>query len=91
MPIYEYSREKDELLRKTRHIGFAQIIEQMECGNTIRVVDHPNQERYPGQSIISVEIDNYICAVPAVIRGEHVFLKTIYPSRKLNKRAKRRR
>ena len=88
MPIYEYNPQKDQWLRETRHVGFEQVIEQIELGRMVRMIDHPNQLRYPGQVVIAVAIGEYICAGPATVRGEHVFLKTIYPSRKLNKKFK---
>lgn len=44
---------------------------------------HPNQERYPGQMIYVVDIDNYLYLVPFVTEPDGtIFLKTIIPSRK---------
>jgi hypothetical protein len=88
MPVYEYSEEKNQKLRDTRQVGFEQVIEEIESGRMIRMINHPNQARYPGQVVIVVAIGEYACAVPAIVRGEYVFLKTIYPSRKLNKKLK---
>ncbi len=47
--------------------------------------DHPDQERYPGQQIYFVIVDDYIYLVPHVVDLEYVFLKTIIPSRKVTK------
>ena len=47
--------------------------------------DHPDQERYPGQQIYFVIVDDYIYLVPHVVDLAYVFLKTIIPSRKATK------
>ncbi|WP_245534797.1 hypothetical protein [Treponema primitia] len=48
----------------------------------IDMLDHPNKEKYGNQKLMLFNIENYIYVVPAVIEGESIFLKTIYPSRK---------
>ena len=48
-------------------------------------IEHPNQEKYPNQSILVLEINNYAYIVPYVEDDTEVFLKTIIPSRKLTK------
>ena len=55
------------------------------------VLEHPNQERYPGQQIYVVEIDEYIHLVPFVTQTDGTrFLKTIIPSRKATREYRRR-
>ena len=46
------------------------------------IVEHPNQECYPGQRIFIVNIGNYAYVVPFVESATEVFLKTVIPSRK---------
>jgi hypothetical protein len=46
------------------------------------VIEHPNQDEYPGQKIAIMKIDDYAYLVPYVQSGEEIFLKTIIPSRK---------
>jgi len=48
----------------------------------LEVVDHPNQDKYPGQKIATVKIGDYAYLVPYEQEGEEIFLKTIIPSRK---------
>lgn len=43
---------------------------------------HPNQNKYPGQMISVVEVDDYEYLVPFVETESEIFLKTIIPSRK---------
>jgi hypothetical protein len=66
-----------------RGVSFERAVAAIEQGHLMDVVAHPNQDRYPGQSIYVLEIDGYIYLVPFVIGedGER-FLKTIIPSRK---------
>ena len=47
------------------------------------VIKHPKREH---QVILVYEYKKYLWAVPGVVDGETVFLKTLYPSRKLMKR-----
>ena len=46
------------------------------------ILEHPNQERYPGQRIFVVEFDGYAYLVPFVESETELFLKTVIPSRK---------
>lgn len=82
---YEWDSEKNEWLKKERNISFEQIIFHLLQGDLWKVADHPEQEKYPGQKIYFVLMDNYIYLVPYVKEGEQVFLKTIIPSRKATK------
>jgi hypothetical protein len=51
---------------------------------------HPNQERYPNQKVLVVELNGYAYCVPYVINGDTWFLKTIYPSRRFKYLLERR-
>jgi predicted DNA binding CopG/RHH family protein len=48
----------------------------------LETIDHPNQERYPGQRIFVILLNDYVYLVPFVESGKEIFLKTIIPSRK---------
>ena len=89
---FEWSAPKDQELIEQRGISFGRVVSAIEDGNLLEVLDHPNQERYPGQRIYLVEIDEYVYLVPFVIQedGGH-FLKTIIPSRKSTRDYRRRR
>jgi hypothetical protein len=50
------------------------------------IVQHPNQEKYKGQKIFIINIDNYAYLVPFVESEQEIFLKTIIPSRKATKK-----
>jgi hypothetical protein len=82
MRIFRWDNEKNELLKKTRSVCFEQVVVLMEKGDVLDTIEHPNQDRYPGQKIAVVGIDDYVYIVPYVEAGEELFLKTIIPSRK---------
>jgi hypothetical protein len=50
------------------------------------IVQHPNQEKYKGQKIFIINIDNYAYLVPFVESEQEIFLKTTIPSRKATKK-----
>ena len=83
MPQFNWNTEKNNRLLEDRGVSFEQVVAAIEQGNLIDVVEHPNQSRYPGQSIYVVRIDAYVYLVPFVVtdQGDR-FLKTIIPSRK---------
>lgn len=63
-------------------VCFEQVVLLMERGEVLDTIEHPNQERYPGQKIAVVIIDAYAYLVPYVEQNEEIFLKTIIPGRK---------
>ncbi|MBN1114925.1 MAG: toxin [Oligoflexia bacterium] len=64
------------------NFGFDRIIGAIE-NNLLDVVINPSRKN---QRIFIVSLDKYIYAVPFVENDKEIFLKTFYPSRKLNKR-----
>ena len=82
MNIFRWDNEKNNLLKSTRGVCFEQVVLIMEKGDVLDTIEHPNQERYPGQKIAVLMIDTYVYLVPYVENNEEIFLKTIIPSRK---------
>lgn len=82
MNILRWDNEKNELLKKNRGVCFEEVVLLMERGDVLDTIEHPNQERYPGQKIAVVMIDAYAYLVPYVEQNGEIFLKTIIPSRK---------
>lgn len=80
---FRWSTTKNDQLIEQRGISFQNVIDAMEEGGLIDVTDHPNQDRYPGQSIYVVEVSEYLYLVPFVTEADGTrFLKTIIPSRR---------
>ena len=74
--------DKNAWLKLERGISFEEVLFHIEIGDVLDVLEHPNSERYPGQKIYVVLIDDYVYLVPFVESDEEIFLKTIIPSRK---------
>jgi len=83
-----YSYEKNELLKKERNISFEDVILSLENGDLLDDISHPNKEKYHNQDIfiIFIRIKDYVYLVPYVETDDEIFLKTIIPSRKMNKK-----
>jgi len=86
--IIRYNLEKNELLKAQRDISFEDVILALESGKLLDDIQHPNKEKYPNQNIfiILVEIKDYVYLVPYVEDDTSIFLKTIIPSRQMNKK-----
>jgi uncharacterized DUF497 family protein len=85
MKIYIWNPEKNEKLMLERGISFEEIVLNIELGHEIEIYEHPNQQRYPGQKISAVIVEDYVYLVPFVESEDGIFLKTIIPSRKATK------
>jgi uncharacterized DUF497 family protein len=79
---YKWNKEKNERLKIERGMSFEQITMHIERGDVLDIVAHPNQEQYPNQQLLVVEINDYAYLVPFVENENGRFLKTIIPSRK---------
>jgi len=84
--IYNWNADKNQLLLLERGISFERVIFEISIGNELAVLEHPNQEKYPGQMILIVQVDDYVYAVPFVEIETEIFLKTIIPSRKATRK-----
>ncbi|MDK1029566.1 MAG: toxin [Anaerolineae bacterium] len=82
MKVYTWNDAKNEILQSARQISFEDIILYIEKGYLLDVLEHPNQEKYPGQKVFVVHVDQYAYLVPFVEDENTIFLKTIIPSRK---------
>lgn len=80
--IITWNAEKNARLRADRGISFEDVLFHILAGDVLDTVDHPNQQRYPGQQIHVIAIEDYVYLVPFVESEDEVFLKTIIPSRK---------
>ncbi|MBU1726065.1 MAG: toxin [Candidatus Omnitrophica bacterium] len=84
MENIRWSKLKSERLKRTRGVSFEEIIQAQLLG----IKENPNRVN---QGILVYYYKRYVWAVPFVLEGEGIFLKTIYPSRKLRKIYQRRR
>ena len=82
MKYLNWNSEKNEHLKTTRDISFEEIAILIEAGKIISTERIPSRDN---QKMYVIEIDNYAVAVPFVETDNEIFLKTIFPSRKLTK------
>ncbi len=84
--MFNWDREKNEWQRENRAICFEDILFYIEKGFLIDDIIHPNQEKYSGQRMLVVNIEEYIYLVHYGETKEEIFLKTIIPSQRATKK-----
>ncbi len=82
MKVFRWDNDKNELLKNNRGVCFEQVVILMEREDILETGEHPDQNKYPGQKIATVMIEDYVYLVPYVQKSDEIFLKTIIPSRK---------
>jgi len=83
-----FDNEKNKLLKIERGVCFEDVILAIENGDLLDDIEHYNREKYPYQNIfiILLRIKNYVYLVPYEENDDEIFLRTIIPSRKMNKK-----
>ena len=84
-----WNEEKNQLLQIQRGVSFEMVEEKIVKKDILDIRNHPNQVKYPNQKILLVALSSYIYFVPFVENKYKYFLKSIIPSRKLNKEFKK--
>lgn len=82
MKPFRWNAEKNLILEAERGVTFERVVIAIGDDGLLDVYDHPDQERYPSQRILVVACDAYAFLVPYVESDDHLFLKTVIPSRK---------
>ena len=82
MKLITWDFQKNKFLQKERGVSFEDVVFHLMAGDILDTLEHPNQERYPGQQIHVIDIEGYAYLVPFVESENEVFLKTVIPSRK---------
>jgi len=81
-----WNAEKDRLLRKRTDrngIAFDDCLAKIRAGQIIDIIESRSR---PGQRVFVLEFDGYAYRVPFVENDEEIFLKTVYPDRKLTRK-----
>ncbi|NUO82669.1 BrnT family toxin [candidate division KSB1 bacterium] len=86
MKSFKWDEAKNARLVVERGISFEEVVRQIEQGGVLDVYDHPKQQKYKGQRIFVVKINDYAWLVPFVETEDEILLKTIIPSRKITKK-----
>lgn len=86
MKYFSWNTQKNEQLISGRGVSFEEVVFYIERGQLLDIVEHPNQEKFTGQRIFIININDYAYLVPFVESVNEVFLKTIIPSRKATRK-----
>lgn len=86
MVDYEWNEEKNAWLKSHRNASFEKVVELIEADDILEIIKHPNRTKYPRQKVFLLRINNYVNMVPFIKKGNIVFLKTIIPSRKYQRK-----
>lgn len=82
MKPFRWGTEKNEQLKLDRGISFEAMVVAVEAGGLVDILAHPNPARYPNQRVLVVSSNRYVYLVPFVEEDDHLFLKTVIPSRR---------
>jgi uncharacterized DUF497 family protein len=85
---FKWDIEKNRLLKSERDVCFEDVVTLIYEDKVLDIIKHPNSEKYPNQKLYIVRLNNYVHMVPFVKENDEIFLKTIIPSRKMNKQYK---
>ena len=85
MKKIRWNSEKSAVLQSddTRgRVGFEECVVALENGKLLAVLQNPSIN-HPSQKMFVLNINNYAYCVPFVETDEELFLKTVFPSRRL--------
>ena len=83
MKYFDWDVGKNEMLKNEREVSFEDTIEEIISGELIDIMEHPNKKKYPNQKFYIVNLRGYVYMIPYVENDQKIFLKTIFPSRKM--------
>jgi len=84
--LFDWNLGKNEELKAQRRISFEDIVFSISRDGLMDILEHPDQQRYPGQRIFIVNVDDYAYVVPFIEDEKTIFLKTIIPSWKMTRK-----
>ena len=82
---FEWDEKKSRTVKQKHGRSLEEIFRYIVSGNVVAFMEHFNQETYPGQMVMIVDVDGYPWVVPCEIRGNKLRLVTAYPNRKFIK------
>lgn len=81
---FDWNPEKSASLMARHGVSFEDVVIAFQDGRLLADTAHPG-EAFAHQRMAVVQINDYAYAVPYVMDGDVRFLKTLYPSRKLQR------
>ena len=80
--LFEYSIEKNNWLKENRSISFETVITYVMENKIIDIINNPTREN---QYMYVFKYENLIHVCPFILNKDGIFLKTIFPNRKIAK------
>ncbi len=78
----EWDKKKSRLVKQKHGKSFEEIVKYIAAGKIVAFMRHYNQELYPNQMVIILNVDGYPWVVPCEVRGNKLRLITAFPNRK---------
>jgi uncharacterized DUF497 family protein len=78
-----WDQQKNKWLVAECNLNFEEVLKYLESNKRRVFIKHPTRHN---QNLLILIIDNYTHVVPFVENIDHIFLKTIIPSRKYHKK-----
>ena len=72
MLLFTWNAEKNARLQRERGVSFEGLVAALEAGGLLANLPHPNQQRYPHQQILVVNLNGYAYEVPCIPTAEGV-------------------
>ena len=66
---FAFDEEKNDRLFRLRGVTFGMVIEAIAEKGVLLNFDHPNQQKYPEQRVLVVNLNGYAYCVPYLIEG----------------------
>lgn len=85
---FEWDEPKNEQLKNQRGVSYEDVFIAISENRLLDIVPHHNPAKYPNQKLFIIEIRNYVYYVPFIENEHSIFLKSIIPSRKYQRRYK---
>lgn len=82
MKPFRWGAEKNEQLKLDRGVSFEAMVVAVEAGGLVDILAPANPVKYAKQRVLVIASNGYVCLVPLVEEDDHLFLKTVIPSRK---------
>lgn len=83
MKVFRWDNEKNEMLKKNRGVSFEQVVILMERADVLDTIEDPNQERYPGQKIAVINIDDMPISFPMLSAVRNYSSRQSFPAGRL--------
>ena len=80
-----WNKEKNEILKRERGVSFEEVLELISKRDIVDIIPQSNKEKYKNQKLLIIRLKGYLYKVPFVEDENEIFLKTIFPDRRLKK------